>query len=109
MRRALLASLLFLAIPAARGEGAPDFDREVAPLLARRCLDCHSGPAPKGDLDLSRRKAAQAVLAPGKPDDSTLWQRVRDAEMPPKKPLAAAEKELLRRWIAGGAKWGTDP
>ncbi len=28
--------------------------RRVAPILARRCLDCHSGIDPKGKLDLSR-------------------------------------------------------
>src|SRR5262249_3747646 len=27
----------------------------------------------------------------------------------PKKPLSAAEKTLLKDWIAGGAKWGVDP
>ncbi len=29
--------------------------------------------------------------------------------MPPKRPLAANEKSLLREWIAGGAPWGTTP
>ncbi|MFO0846823.1 MAG: c-type cytochrome domain-containing protein [Gemmataceae bacterium] len=85
-----------------------DFDRDVAPLLARRCLDCHSGPAPKGRLDLSRQKAARGVLT-GKLDDVALWQRVRDDEMPPKKPLPDAEKAILRRWVESGAKWGADP
>jgi len=51
----------------------PNFDREIAPLLVRRCLDCHSGPKPKGKLDLSRRKAALNLVTPGKPDESTLY------------------------------------
>ena len=29
--------------------------------------------------------------------------------MPPKKPLADAEKKLLKEWIDAGATWGTDP
>ncbi|MFM7148984.1 MAG: DUF1549 domain-containing protein, partial [Gemmataceae bacterium] len=86
-----------------------DFDRQIAPLLIRRCLDCHSGAGPKGDLDLALKKTALATVTPGKPDDSALWQRVRDDEMPPKKPLSAEEKNLLRRWIADGARWGSDP
>ena len=93
----------------------PDFDREVAPLLVRRCFDCHNATDAKGSLNLTTAKSATAGgdsgagLVAGKVDDSLLWQRVRDDEMPPKKPLTAAEKSVLKRWIAGGAKWGTDP
>jgi len=91
------------------------FDREIAPLLVRRCLDCHSGTEKKGMLDLSRAESATkggesgAAIVPGKSADSLLWQRVRDGEMPPKKPLLKEETELLRRWIDGGAKWGASP
>ena len=87
----------------------------VAPLLARRCLDCHSGPDPKGKLDLSRKARALsggesgAAIVPGKPEDSLLWERVRSDEMPPKTPLPTSEKTLLRSWLAAGANWGTDP
>ncbi len=105
----LLAALAAGSARAAAGTGRPDFDRDVAPLLARRCLDCHSGPEAKARLDLSRRRSALAVVEPGKPDDSALWQRVHAGEMPPKKPLPAAERALLRDWIASGARWGTDP
>jgi hypothetical protein len=91
-----------------------DFDRDVAPILADRCLDCHSGVKPKGGLDLSRKatvfagKNGPAIVAT-KPDDSSLWQRVDAGEMPPKKPLPASEKAILKRWIESGAKWGSDP
>src|SRR5262249_31769373 len=40
---------------------------------------------------------------------SLLWEKVAGDEMPPKKPLTAGEKELLKKWIADGAKWGTNP
>jgi len=75
-----------------------DFDRQIAPLLAERCLSCHDAREKKGGLDLSRRKTAfdggdsGVVLQPGKLDDSFLWQRVSDDEMPPKHPLSADEK-----------------
>lgn len=91
------------------------FDRDVAPLLARRCLDCHSGTEKKGGLDLSRLEAAMkggesgAVIVSTKAAESLLWQRVRDGEMPPKKPLPKEDVELLKRWIDAGAKWGTSP
>src|SRR5262249_2450968 len=87
----------------------PDFDRAVLPILAGRCLECHSGDDPKAGLDLSRQQATRAVLVPGRPDASALWQRVRTLEMPPKKPLPDAEQAVLRSWIEAGAKWGTDP
>ncbi len=91
------------------------FEREVAPLLARRCLGCHNPEEHKGGLDLSSQATAMAggesgvVLAPRDLEASDLWQRVDSAEMPPKKPLSAAEKSVLRKWIADGAAWGSGP
>src|SRR5262245_45799766 len=96
------------------GEG-PDFDKQVAPILASRCLECHSGAEPKGKLDLSRAKTAfgggdsGAAIARGRPDESYLWQRISADEMPPKHPLQAGERDTLKAWIAAGANWGTDP
>ncbi len=89
------------------------FDTKVAPILARRCLDCHSGTDPKGKLDLSDRKQAMEggengeVIVPGKPEESLLWEQVNSGEMPPKSPLNQEEKTVLREWIAAGAYWGT--
>jgi hypothetical protein len=113
-----LGALLCLAqamVAAAAGGEAPDFDREIAPVLATRCLECHSGATPKGKLDLSRRQAAlkggengPAVVA-GNADESLLVEQVESDAMPPKHPLPPAEKQLLRQWVAGGARWGTDP
>ncbi|AMV17823.1 DUF1553 domain-containing protein [Planctomyces sp. SH-PL14] len=99
----------------AETERAVDFDRDVAPLLSRRCLDCHGGADPKGGLDLSHRgRAAKGgdsgtAVTPGDLSASELWQRVDRDEMPPKKPLTADEKRVLRSWIESGARWGTDP
>ena len=95
--------------------GLPTSTRRIAPILARRCLDCHSGSDPKGKLDLSKNASALAggksgpAIVPGKLDESPLWERVEADEMPPKSPLPAAEKAALRDWIAAGANWGTDP
>ncbi|MFM8274888.1 MAG: DUF1549 domain-containing protein, partial [Gemmata sp.] len=107
MRRASLLALALLAAPL--GATPPDFDKQIAPLLAARCLDCHSGPKPKGGLDLARKAGAAGAVVAGKPAAGALWERVRSGEMPPKKPLPAAEQKLLREWIEGGARWGTDP
>src|SRR4051812_36284700 len=104
-----------LAIAWQAHAAAVDFDRTVAPILARRCLDCHSGAEPKGKLDLSRRASAAKggdggpAVVPGKPDESLLWEHVESDEMPPKSPLPPAEKAVLKDWILSGAAWGTDP
>ena len=91
------------------------FDSKIAPLLAKRCLTCHSGNMPKGELDLSSLESAikgganGAALLVGNAKESLLWQQVDSQTMPPKHPLADDEKQLLRQWIDGGAVWGTDP
>jgi hypothetical protein len=92
-----------------------DFDRSIAPLLVRHCLDCHSGAKPKGGLDLVHRQTAQKggksgpVIVPRKPEESLLWEYVGQDKMPPRKPLSAGDKELIKAWLEQGALWGTDP
>src|SRR4051794_11816371 len=77
-----------------------DFDKQIAPILAGRCLECHSGPEPKGKLDLSASAKAFAggesgeAIERGKPDASLLWQRIDADEMPPKHPMPAGEREI---------------
>ena len=114
---ALLASPVTSSVaPGQAGQTAKmSFDREIAPLLAQNCLDCHSGAKPKWRLDLTQQKTALKggksgpALVPGMLDRSALWERVDAGEMPPKHPLGAAEKRKLREWIAAGAVWGSDP
>ena len=92
---------------------AKTFDTQIAPLLARRCLECHNSSDKKGGLDLSQPQSALAggesgaALVPGKADESLLLDRVEQDEMPPKHPLPDGEKKLLRRWVASGAVWGS--
>ena len=111
---AILATLTTSSI-LAKDWTAGRFDREIAPLLAAHCLDCHSGAEPKGGLDLSSREAvlkggeSGAALIPGKIDESLIWKRVSAEEMPPKKPLPKEERATIRDWLAAGAVWGTSP
>ncbi len=112
----LLLCVVYAVLARAPAVRADDgFDANVAPLLARRCLGCHNATDKKGGLDLSTAKTALAggesgaAFVPGKPDDSLLWEKVSQDEMPPKKPLDDNEKAVLKKWLAGGAKWGSDP
>ena len=111
-----LLLLLFAQVcPAVAGDEPDAFDRQIAPLLASRCLECHHGADAQGKLILSNHAAALRggesgpALVPANPDASLLLQRVLSDEMPPKKPLTAAEKMVLTQWIREGAVWGTDP
>ena len=94
---------------------AVDFEADVAPLLIRRCVECHKGQEPSGGLSLEsavglkRGGESGAVLA-DQPKESFLLQRVQDGEMPPPvkgvpQALPDAEKKVLSDWIGGGAKW----
>ena len=99
---------------------APDqarerFDRQIAPLLASQCLNCHRGAASEGGLDLSTRSSALrggesgAAIRPGNRSGSLLWRRIRAGEMPPKSKLPARDIERIGAWIEDGATWGADP
>src|SRR5690348_5583111 len=79
-----------------------DFDSQIAPIFASRCLECHSGAEPKGKLDLSQSKSlivggeSGAVFVAGNPEGSLLWQRIDADEMPPKHPLPASERAIVK-------------
>ncbi len=94
---------------------AIDFDRQIAPLLVSRCFECHHGDTPQGGLNLARHSSvlqggdSGPALDEKQPEASSLWQRIEADEMPPKQPLSADEKELVRQWIQSGARWGSDP
>ena len=111
----LFACLIaFCASARGGGTSASSFDETVAPVLIRRCLECHSGLEPAGKLDLSRRETMLAggesgpALVPADAEKSLLWQRVAAGEMPPKKPsLSSAEKTALRDWIAARRRLGS--
>ncbi len=80
-------------------------------LLAHKCVSCHSGDDAKGKLDLTSREKMIAggesgpALDSNSPDKSPIWLRVEQNEMPPKHPLSADEKRLLKEWITSGANW----
>src|SRR5262245_18265669 len=93
-----------------------DFDRAVAPVLLRSCVECHAGTEPAVKLALTHRKCLLAggksghAVVPGKPAESHLLDRIADGEMPPPKQgkpqlLPARDIETLRAWVAAGAAW----
>ena len=95
---------------------APDFARDVQPILAATCIRCHGEAKQKGKLRLDTREGMLSggeygpVLVPGEPGESPIYKNLvaRDPvhRMPQESdPLPAAEIETIRRWIAAGAPW----
>ena len=91
------------------------FEKEVRPLLAEHCFECHSTKAKRVEakLLLDSRSAhvkggdSGAAIVPGKADESLLIEAVRyeSYEMPPKGKLPEKDIETLVRWINIGAPW----
>jgi cytochrome c553 len=93
------------------------FESSVAGLLVNRCGECHNAKRREGELDLSSAAGVHVggesgeAVSPGKPRQSLLLSRVLSGEMPPegKTPLTQHEVDVIRRWIAGGAKYRNPP
>lgn len=98
--------------------GRLDFQRDVRPVLAEHCFACHGQDEGKrkGKLRLDLREGAvadlggHAAVVPGKPEASTLVQRIFSADseerMPPTdvhRPLTEPQKNVLRQWVVEGA------
>ncbi|MBO12259.1 MAG: hypothetical protein CMJ68_16035 [Planctomycetaceae bacterium] len=87
------------------------FEKHVRPILKTHCFLCHGEAGViKGKLDLRLRRwlvrggESGAAIAPGKPADSYLLNRIRSGEMPPgDKKLSTVEIDVIQRWIAAGA------
>jgi mono/diheme cytochrome c family protein len=106
----LLAVTLAVAFPLLTARAAEEtLAGRAQAVLQTHCYRCHGKDAPaKGGFGyvLDRdRLVSRARIVPGKPEDSELFQRVRDGEMPPaKQPRPSPENvAVLRRWIEAGA------
>ena len=95
------------------------FAKDIEPILAKSCWNCHSADAQLADLDLSTREAALrggehgAAIVPGKAEQSRLYRMVAGLEsitMPMDgSSLAPAEVAAIKAWIDQGAEWGASP
>ncbi|HUB33054.1 MAG TPA: PSD1 and planctomycete cytochrome C domain-containing protein [Bryobacteraceae bacterium] len=89
--------------------GAPDYARDVQPLLEKRCYGCHGPQQQMKGLRFDQRDVAMRVIQPGNSAASRMIQMVSGTEklvMPPiGERLSAAEIGMLRAWIDAGARW----
>tara|TARA_R100001132_G_scaffold27531_1_gene34947 strand:+ start:12745 stop:15576 length:2832 start_codon:yes stop_codon:yes gene_type:complete len=88
------------------------FEQTIQPVLAAKCGKCHSDKVRKGGLNLSTIAGVHRGGESGEPaiaetvDDSMLWILVDAGDMPPEgqPQLTEAERKLIHKWIATGAK-----
>ena len=93
------------------------FEREVRPILEKRCWQCHGPDKQENGLRLDQRAALLAggdsekpAVVPGKSADSEIIRRVTASDphdvMPAKgERLTAEQITALKRWIDAGAHW----
>ena len=90
------------------------FEKQVRPVLVKRCLGCHGGTKAGGGLSLETaagwKKGGESgpAIVPGKPDESLLVDAInyRSLEMPPAAKggrLSAEEIAVLTTWVTRGA------
>ena len=89
------------------------FETDVRGILRAHCFQCHGEESEvRANLDLRlvrfmhKGGDSGAAIVPGKPDDSLLYQRLRDGEMPPDESKRISDEELntIRDWIVSGAE-----
>lgn len=89
------------------------FESDVRPILKAACFHCHGEENVKeGGLDvrlvrfLKQGGDSGTAIVSQQPDQSLLFQRVRDGEMPPDPAhrLTKQQVETIRRWLETGAQ-----
>jgi uncharacterized membrane protein len=125
-RGCLIAAVLALAAWSSTAQAQPqggspgpsevDFVRDIQPIFAKRCYECHGEELQEADLRLDNRESTlhEDFVTPGNADDSLLYELLisqDDDRMPPPdegEPLPANEIALIKAWIDQGAQWPTE-
>jgi WD40 repeat protein len=113
----IAVALVALAAVAASADETPPakitYDEHVKPIFREHCFSCHNEDAKKSDLSVAtfssliKGGASGAVIEPGDPDSSRLWDLVAhldEPKMPPEQDkLPEAKLDVIKKWIVGGA------
>ena len=107
---------LTITVSGASSPQPPTFEKDIFPLLATHCHDCHGKDTREAGLDLRTARAmvfggeSGSALMPGELAQSYLWTMIESGEMPPQgaEPLSQRSRSLLRRWITAGAPTDED-
>jgi hypothetical protein len=108
---ATLAALLPTATPIAQAPDGPQvgYIEDIQPIFERSCSSCHSAAARIMGLQTTTYRSLMAgsdngaVVSPGDPEGSKLWEMVSTGKMPLTGPLPPAEQQIVYEWIKEGA------
>ncbi|MGA7669778.1 MAG: c-type cytochrome domain-containing protein, partial [Nitrolancea sp.] len=86
------------------------FSRDILPILTSQCGSCHGGQGGLWVLSYEQLMvggSSGAVVMPGNPDQSLLYQRIT-GQTPPQMPLnspplTASQIDAIKGWITEGA------
>lgn len=114
-------SILGFAFAPQSARAAVDFVKDVKPILEMNCLSCHGAKNAheNGEFNLTTRALAikggdhETDLIPGNAERSLIYKYMslpadNKKVMPPEEnggPLPKEQTEIIRQWIAEGAKW----
>ena len=106
VRQLLFVFATWAVSASANTVSVPDFNRDIAPLIAKRCLECHNKRDLKGDINLT----TEVGFTKGTENGRLALELVTKGEMPPKvkgqqQKLPDAEIALLKRWVNAGVAW----
>lgn len=117
----MISKFIFLNILISSVVLAVDFNRDIKPILSKKCFSCHGKSKQKGKLRLDLRDDAlnKKAFIPHKASESELFRRITskdpDEIMPPpdKESLNEKEAALIKKWLDSGANysdhWAFEP
>lgn len=113
----LAPAILLQAEEAASPRSVEWFEKQVRPILAEHCYECHGPDKQRGGLRVDSREFLLKgtdngpALVPEKPDESHLIEAIRyggEVKMPPKAKLPQPLIDILTEWVKHGAVWPAD-
>lgn len=120
-----LAAVVLAAFPltgSAQETAKISFKDTIKPILQEKCAHCHNAETLPGQVSVEsaelafvKTKAGQAIIVPGKPDESLMVialesPTLHEKAMPIVGPRPNVDEiKLIRQWIAEGAEWPKGP
>ena len=79
--------------------GPINYQTHILPIISTRCISCHSGSNPNGNLRLENYDQVRNAS-----ENGTLIQRINDAAnpMPTSGLMSASTRALFDEWVSGG-------
>ncbi len=121
MNKLLVLTVVFMLARTLPAADRPSFNRDIRPILADACFQCHGADEKQRkaglrldvpEIAFKPAESGLTAIIPGKPAESELLKRLLSSDdsvrMPPAnsgKTITPPQIEILKRWIADGAEY----